>query len=117
MHFRRLISLWALLALMLGQIALAEHSATHIDHGFSQETVVLHGDHNGDHHQHDQDTDKHECPECVLTQSLQTAFYLLPTVLFSTPKAETFTLTQKSPTISSNRYKAHPPRAPPTTLI
>ena len=62
---------------MLGQVALAQHSAKHIDHGFPQEIAAFHDDHD-EHHHDDEENKEHECSECLLTQSLQTAFYNVP---------------------------------------
>lgn len=115
MDFKKLISIWALLALILGQIALSEHSASHIEHGFSQETVASNDIHDG--HHHDKDSKKHECPECLLAKSLQTAFYSAPIELSFSLKAEVVALTTQIPTISINRYNSNTPRAPPTDLI
>ena len=115
MHFRKFISIWALLALMIGQVTLAQHSASHIDHRFSQEIAVSHDGH--DKHQSDKSKKKHECPECLLTKSLQAAFYNAPSTLLVTLGAETFATTQQSLTIAVNRYQANPPRAPPAILI
>jgi hypothetical protein len=114
MHFKKFISLWALLALMLGQVTLAQHNASHIDHGFSQ-AVTSHG--GQDEHQNDKDNKKHECPECLLTKSLQTAFYNVSVALSFTSEAEALVPQQQSLTIAVNLYKANSPRAPPTLLI
>lgn len=107
--------MWALLALLFGQIALAEHSASHIDQGFSQEIVITHSHH--DEHQHGGNHNKHECPECVLTQSLQAAFYNVLDILLPSQHAEILRPTQQYVVVSIGRYKAHPTRAPPVILI
>ncbi len=122
MRFRKFISLWVLLALMLGQVALAQHSASHIEHGFSQETVAsndIHNNHNHNHdkHNHDKDNKKHECPECLLTKSLQTAFYNAPITLNFSLQAEAVVFTTRIPTVFVNHYNSNTPRAPPTVLI
>ena len=84
MRSRNLISLWVLLALVLGQFVLAQHSATHIEHGFSQEIIAEshHEGHDHDHHHGDEEKRAHECSECFLIQSLQVAFYNAPATLF-----------------------------------
>lgn len=96
---------------MLGQLSLAEHNATHIDHGFSQEIVSSHDGH--DNHDHDEQNNEHSCPECVLTKSLQTAFYNAPTLDFIHPEVQSYVLLSQSNVIVGARYKAHSPRAPP----
>lgn len=103
---------------MLGQTILAQHSASHIEHDFSQKVLALH-DHNHDehHHKHDTPHQKHECPECLLTKSLQTAFYHAPITLSIIIRAEAFSLQQDYEVVSLNPYRAHPPRAPPAHLI
>ena len=106
--------MWALLALMLGQVTLAQHSASHIDHGFSH-VVSSHADH--DEHHNDKDEKKHECPECLLTKSLQTAFYNTPFTLSFVPQVKTLVLQQRLSVVSLKQYNSNTPRAPPATLI
>lgn len=115
MHFRKLISTWTLLALLLGQFGLAQHSATHIDHGFSQEIATLHDGHKDDDHDHQ--TQKHSCPECVLTKSLQTAFYNAPVLAFIHSEVESYVFSSQSNVGVGVKYKANVPRAPPVLLI
>lgn len=113
MQFRKFISLWALLALMLGQIALAQHSAAHIDHGISFEFAFSHDD----NHDHQEENEKHQCPECVLTKSLQTAFYNASTTLFFASQTDSLIPVYQFRTIIIDRYQANSPRAPPSILI
>ena len=122
MDFRKIISLWALLALLLGQVALAGHNATHIEHGFSQEIIVSYDavhDHgqNHDHGHENEEAKEHQCSECLLTKALQTAFYNAPATLSFFPEIEVLVAGQKSVDISINRYYANAPRAPPYILI
>ncbi len=120
MHIRKVISTWALLALILGQATLAQHSASHIDHGFSQDIVAfydIHDEHQHNDHQHDEDNKKHECPECLLTKSLQTAFYSAPVTLSVGLPSDILLPQQYSFVNLVNRYKANSPRAPPALLI
>ena len=119
MHFRKFITIWALLAIMFGQVALVQHSATHIEHGFSQEIVASYDDHHHHHDedQHDEDNEPHECSECFLINSLQTAFYNDPVTLPVVLEAEYSTLFEQSFIASNRRYTSNPPRAPPTFLI
>lgn len=107
--------MWALLAVMLGQVTLAQHSASHIDHGFSQEVVASHSGHNED--QHDKDNKQHECPECLLTKSLQAAFYNTSVTLAFVLQSEVLLHQQPSFATDANRYNSNSPRAPPVTLI
>ena len=116
MHLRKLILIWALLALMLGQVTLAQHSVSHIDHGFSH-AVSSHGDHDEHHNDKDNNNKKHECPECLLTKSLQTAFYNAPFTLSFVPQVETLVLQQRISVVSLKQYNSNTPRAPPAILI
>ncbi len=100
---------------MLGQVTLAQHSASHIDHGFSQEITVSQS--TNDEHQHDKDNKKHECPECLLTKSLQAAFYNTPVTLAFVLQSEVPLPQQYSFATVVNRYNSNSPRAPPVTLI
>ena len=118
MHFRRFITVWALLAIMFGQVALAQHNAAHIEHGFSQKISTT--SHDGHEHHHDEDhedSQKHNCSECVLTHSLQTAFYHAPALLFIHIKAEPLTASTPFHIMAISHYKSNPPRAPPFILI
>lgn len=115
MNFRKLISLWALLALMLGQIALAEHSVSHIDHGLFQGEALSHEGHSD--HKHDNGDKKHECPECLLTKSLQTAFYSAPFAITFILGAQTLTAQHQSFVAADKGYQANLPRAPPVFFI
>ena len=113
MHFRKLVSLWALLALMFGQVALAHHSATHIDHRISYESASTYNDEHNDQ----EESTKHQCPECVLTKSLQTAFYNATATLFYASQAEVLLPQEYSFATVVNRYNSNSPRAPPAILI
>jgi len=102
---------------MFGQVALAQHGAKHIEHDVSFELVSSVGHHyNQKHHEHDKE-ENHECPECVLVQSLQAAFYNDIKILLLTSQAQSILSTQQSSITLLNRNKAHSPRAPPATLI
>jgi len=101
---------------MLGQVTLAQHSATHIEHGFPQEIMASHDDHDDHHHDHGEDNEPHECPECLLTKSLQTAFYNAPIALSIIISVRAITLPKQSHIVSSSRYKSNAPRAPPFIL-
>ena len=114
MYFRKFISFGALLVLMLGQIALADHSASHIDHEFSEKIVAFH-DHDG--HHHDEKNNQHECSECLLSQLLQTASLNSPAVFPLASKVEEHIIKQQSFKVAVNRSKANSPRAPPVDLI
>ena len=116
MHFKRFIAVWALLAIMLGQVALAQHNAAHIEHIFSQEKIASHDGHD-DHHHDQEDNQKHECHECALIQSLQSAFYNAPALLSIDVKAEPLTIPAPFYIIVGSHYKSNPPRAPPFILI
>ena len=120
MHFKKLISLWVLLTLMLGQLALAEHSAIHIDHDFSQEITVSYEQHDNHYHGdcgHQEKNEQHQCLECVLATSLQAAFYNSPITLSATSHVEDLLPIQQSFTVVVSHDKANVPRAPPSILI
>lgn len=114
MHFKKSISVWALLALIFGQLILAQHNAVHIEHGFSQEIASFHDGHK---HDHDEEEKEHQCPECLLTETLNIGFYHHSTIVFMVPTTSGFTLQEKSDYILSARYQANLPRAPPVVLI
>ena len=115
MRFKKIISIYALLALLFGHVTLAQHSAAHIEHGFVQEISVSYSDH--DEHQHDHEDTKHECPECLLTKSLQTAFYNESATLFFASHADSLPAQQYSLVISAKLFNSNSPRAPPYILI
>lgn len=113
MHLKKFVSLWALLALLLGQVALAQHSANHTDHGVSFELSSSHSD----DHDHQEKSKKHQCPECVLTKSLQTAFYNAPVTLSFNFRTEVLLPQQYFIVTAVNHYNSNSPRAPPAILI
>ena len=130
MRFKQFISVWAFLALALGQLALADHNASHLAHELPQAISIahndthdkhLHADHkheNGNHQNHGQDDNqKHECPECLFAKTLQHAL-LDSAVLF---EASGFIISAKSQPktiiLSNGNPKANAARAPPTFLI
>jgi ABC-type Zn2+ transport system substrate-binding protein/surface adhesin len=119
MHLKKFISLWALMALMLGQLALAEHNASHMDHHLSSDVVAVHYEDHGHEHDHDhqKETKEHQCPECLLTKSLQTAFFHSPKPLLVALSSEDLTSIHQSLAVKFYRNKANAPRAPPVILI
>lgn len=117
MHFRKFIFAWALLALMIGQFSLAQHSAVHIDHGFSTKIIASHDGH--EDHQNDPKKGhlKHQCPECLLTKSLQTAFYNAPVTFVIGIEKQSRDLFKQSSAIVDCYFNPNSPRAPPVFLI
>lgn len=117
MHLKKIVSAWALLALVIAQVAVSQHSASHIDHGFDSGKLSV--SISGDNHQK-QDSpknQKHKCPECLLTKSLQTAFYNTPAILSVdiTTGVTVFSVRKDIPFQAA--YNANSPRAPPVFLI
>jgi hypothetical protein len=105
----------ALFALIIAQIFIAQHSATHINHGLSFDQHASHAADN-DHPDH-QNNKKHECPECLLTKSLQTAFYSIPSVVSIVTVSNTIASRQEFFIVGKENYKANIARAPPVFLI
>lgn len=112
MRFRKTISILTLLALMLGNLTFSQHLASHVDHDFSQEVVASH-----DEHQKHHDSNQHECPECFLAKSLQTAFYNASALLPDITQVKILELSRRSFVVFMERDKANAPRAPPVILI
>ena len=121
MQFRKFTLIWTLLALLLGQIAFAEHSAVHIDHGFSIKIASSHNGHEHDHHHHDhkkeQKDQKHDCSVCVLTDTFQTAFYHTPVLNLISAELKSYQFAAHKNPVIATRYKSNSARAPPTNLI
>ncbi len=117
MRFKKFIAMWALLGLMLGQIALAEHNAAHIDHHISVEIAAADCADHQEEDEHPDNAKSHQCPECVLTKSLQVALYNAPTALLSFSRIDILVPPEDSFGISKNRDKANFARAPPYILI
>lgn len=115
MHFSKFILILALLALMFGQFSLAQHSASHIDHGFSDTIIeVSQVEHD---HDHKPEQKKHECPECALTQLLQAALSSGSVILPIAPAINDVVVQAQSIELAAHRYKAHLSRAPPAVFI
>jgi hypothetical protein len=116
MQFRKIISLWAILALAFAQIAIAQHSAAHLDHGFESIQTQQHAavDHDGDK---DPSEKPHDCPECQLTKGLQT---VIPseTGLFVGFMISGHTASMiEAPFVSIAVASSYNPRAPPSFSI
>ncbi|HPF78680.1 MAG TPA: hypothetical protein PLF01_05225 [Alphaproteobacteria bacterium] len=117
---KKLISAWALLALVIAQVAISQHNASHIDHGFSSGklSVTISGDtHQKQDSQKSQKSQKHKCPECLLTKSLQTAFYNAPAILSVDVTAAIIASSARKDIFVQAAYNANSPRAPPVFLI
>ena len=116
MNLRKLISVCALIAMLVAQVSIAQHSAVHVNHDVSLhlEAAHLSADKDSDS---DQQNKQHQCPECFLTKTLQSAFYnqelfLLPNSAVET--ASPASLMHAPIKLSSNANTA---RAPPRFLI
>jgi len=106
--------MWALLALVIAQVAITQHNATHIEHGFEAYDSVSHS---SDTDHQDQENQKHKCPEFLLTKSLQTAFYNSPVIISVPVVSYQATASQEFHIVVKVTYSAHSPRAPPAFLI
>lgn len=115
MHYKKFISLFALLALMLGQVAVAQHSAAHVDHGFIVQISSAHDDCNKSSHE-DKES-QHNCPECALQKTLQVALYHTPTVFIAPNETESLTLYSTSFKLIKHLRETNAPRAPPVIFI
>jgi len=111
MHFKKFMLAFSLCALLLGQFALAGHSIAHADHEFSDTITVCQDGHIG--HDDNKDPQKHECPECVLAQSLQAAFYNAPHIIYDALTTEIPPVRHHSGIVLDRPYKANMARAPP----
>lgn len=115
MHFRKLISIWALIALMIAQLAVAQHSAAHFDHGF--ETLHLEQHAADDNHDTGDQNPHYECPEYLLTKSMQHA--LLGDVAYSyVPSVSHHAFyIHDDEIIAARKTSPYQSRAPPAFLI
>lgn len=102
---------WALVALLAGQIALAQHSAVHPDHSL----VSLQTQHEGD--PPEQGTHKKVCPECLLSKSLQTAYIAQTGTVLVDLASEQILATPTPLFLAGFIRTAHHPRGPPAFLI
>lgn len=118
--FKKLIGVWAVLALAVAQIAVVQHNAVHPDHGFevftSLQVVDVHGDHQHDHDQ-DEKASKHHCPECLLVKTLQTAFFSNSTAAPITIEGQGPFFATEAPMLSKASSRAYNSRASPVLLI
>lgn len=120
MQKTRIISLWVIVAMMIGQIVIAQHHSVHISHNLVQESYDYshnqHG-HSHDHHEHEEEKSEHNCSECLLNQSLQTAFHNPPVTLFGDLTSERLAIFTQESVVVGSYYNPNAPRAPPITLI
>lgn len=116
MHFKKIISVWAILALAFAQIAIAQHNAVHLGHGF--QSIQVGQQANIDHERDNEDTPpSHECPECLLVKSLQTAFHADSALTVDFTLGQNLFSPDDSSFIPSTVASAYNPRAPPVLLI
>ncbi len=116
MHLRKIISVWAILALAFAQIAIAQHNAVHLDHGSQSIQIEKHV--SADHEQDDENTPSpHECPECLLVKSLQTAFHADSALTVDFILGKSRFLPTETSFVSNAVASAYNPRAPPVLLI
>lgn len=116
MQFKKIISVWAILALAFAQIAIAQHNAVHIDHGF--EIAQTQHDAAIDHeHGNEKTARSHKCPECLLVKSLQTAFHADSALTVDFILSKNAFLATDTSFVSKAITLAYNPRAPPVLLI
>lgn len=115
--FKRLIGVWAVLALAVAQLAVAQHSTVHPYHAFE---ISIH-QHAADehHHEHDEEHDdiSHVCPEFLLSKSIETAFYSDSAIVPLQIEGLGPFVATEAPVFSKASSKAYNPRAPPVLLI
>jgi hypothetical protein len=113
MQNRKIVYFVLLLGLFIAQFVTAYHTAEHIDHGIS---VISYNDQH-DHEHENQGKSKHQCPECVLSKTLQIAFYHAPAYFSHQAHVEKIENQDTSVFVSSLKQKSNNPRAPPAFLI
>lgn len=116
MHFKKIITVWTVLALAFAQIAIAQHSSVHLDHGFQSIQAETHASANQEPNNEDV-PESHECPECLLVKSLQTAFYSDSAITVVSILKNTPFLSSNPSYVSNAVASAYTPRAPPLLLI
>lgn len=116
MHVKKTISVWAIIALSFAQLAIAQHNAVHLDHGFHGIEIDKHA--GADHGHNDENMPlSHECPECLLVKSLQTAFYAGQVISVDLTHEKALVVTIEAPFVSHIITASYNPRAPPFFLI
>ncbi len=117
MHSQRIISLWALLAILLGQMAFAHHSTEHSNNYFFDNVVVSHAYDDNHNHKDERNHEEHKCPECLLAQTLQAAYYNAPAYVYEPIKVRIAEPFKRFVYVDRVKYKSYAPRAPPTIFI
>ena len=116
--FKRSIGLWAVLALAVAQIAVAQHSTVHPYHAF-EVSIDQHADVGQHHHEEGEGHDdvSHVCPEFLLSKSIETAFYSDSAVVAVQIEGLGPFIATEAPVFSKAFSKAYNPPAPPAFLI
>jgi hypothetical protein len=119
MNVRKLISLCALITLLVAQVAIAQHSTIHVNHDVSlhQEASDQSANKADTHSDNEEQSKQHQCPECFLTKTLQSAFYNQEQALFPNRAAETDSPAHRMHAPVKLSYNANTARAPPRFLI
>jgi len=103
------------MAMMVGQIVIAQHHSAHVSSSFSEDCHVEH-----DAHHDEKDGPRHsknECPECLLSQTLNIALYNTTTTLFLNIEPHSLAGYEQSSIVVGSYYNPNAPRAPPIALI
>lgn len=112
---RKSVYLFALLAVLFAQLVTAHHHASHLVHdGFVADLVAF--DHSG-HDNHDDQKQQHQCPECLLTKSLQIALHNDQTLKLTLVESASALFGHDDYYASTIAYRPHNARAPPSFLI
>tara|TARA_B100001179_G_scaffold225958_1_gene206385 strand:+ start:2208 stop:2549 length:342 start_codon:yes stop_codon:yes gene_type:complete len=113
MHFRKVIFSCLILAVFMAQFSIAQHEAVHPDHVLN---ITL--NHQIETGQEDPDQHKQpDCAECLLTKTLQTAFYNSPSLItVDFPLLDNVFLPVEA-VKQAKRFTFYHVRAPPLFLI
>lgn len=105
------------MVLAFAQIAIAQHSAVHSDHGFdvSQFENQIHVDH--DDHDDTESRSSHECPECVLVKALQGTLFANDVVVSAVFVNVSWVVKPDIGFAARLNAYAFNPRAPPAFLV
>ena len=104
---------------MIAQIAVAQHSAVHFDHGFEAFHLEHHAaDHNTDNNDDSNNQKSHyECPEYLLTKSMQHALLGDVAYAYAPLTSSNDFVIRRDDVIAVRKVNFYNSRAPPAFLI
>ena len=112
---KKFLAFLGLMALVIGQIAIAQHYVAHPEHGLYEIGQSAQADQPSSEHR--DGAAKHKCPECLLAKALQIFLPAAPVIDIAPIELTSVFTTEDTGFALVQTRTSHQPRAPPVFLI